>query len=91
MLEKLAAEKDAKKPEWISVKDRLPDKNVKHTFVILIAACFRAANTLASANFVTTGNGRRTARSLTGCRFPNRRRRKNMIKIANAEESTILF
>lgn len=26
MLEKLAAEKDAKKPEWISVKDRLPDK-----------------------------------------------------------------
>lgn len=27
MLEKLAAEKDAKKPEWISVKDRLPEKN----------------------------------------------------------------
>lgn len=26
MLEKLAAEKDAQKPEWISVKDRLPDK-----------------------------------------------------------------
>ena len=26
MLEKLAAERDAKKPEWISVKDRLPDK-----------------------------------------------------------------
>lgn len=26
MLEKLAAEKDAKKPEWISVKDRLPDQ-----------------------------------------------------------------
>lgn len=26
MLEKLAAEKDAKKPEWISVKDRLPEK-----------------------------------------------------------------
>lgn len=25
MLEKLAAEKDAKKPEWISVKDRLPE------------------------------------------------------------------
>lgn len=28
MLEKLAAEKDAKKPEWISVKDRLPEENV---------------------------------------------------------------
>lgn len=27
MLEKLAAEKDEKKPEWISVKDRLPEKN----------------------------------------------------------------
>lgn len=27
MLEKLAAEKDAKKPEWISVNDRLPDSN----------------------------------------------------------------
>lgn len=27
MLEKLAAERDAKKPEWISVKDRLPEKN----------------------------------------------------------------
>lgn len=26
MLEKLAAERDAKKPEWISVKDRLPEK-----------------------------------------------------------------
>lgn len=26
MLEKLAAEKDAKKPEWISVEDRLPEK-----------------------------------------------------------------
>lgn len=26
MLEKLAAENDAKKPEWISVKDRLPEK-----------------------------------------------------------------
>ena len=26
MLEKLAAEKDEKKPEWISVKDRLPEK-----------------------------------------------------------------
>lgn len=26
MLEKLAAEKEAKKPEWISVKDRLPEK-----------------------------------------------------------------
>lgn len=26
MLEKLAAEKDAKKPEWISVENRLPDK-----------------------------------------------------------------
>lgn len=25
MLEKLAAERDAKKPEWISVKDRLPE------------------------------------------------------------------
>lgn len=28
MLEKLAAERDAKKPEWISVKDRLPEKNI---------------------------------------------------------------
>lgn len=28
MLEKLAAEKDAKKPEWISVKDRLPEKDI---------------------------------------------------------------
>lgn len=28
MLEKLAAEKDAKKSEWISVKDRLPEENV---------------------------------------------------------------
>ena len=28
MLEKLSAEKDAKKPEWISVKDRLPEENV---------------------------------------------------------------
>lgn len=27
MLEKLAAEKDAKKPEWINIKDRLPEKN----------------------------------------------------------------
>lgn len=27
MLEKLAAEKNAKKTEWISVKDRLPEKN----------------------------------------------------------------
>lgn len=27
MLEKLAAEKDAKKSEWVSVKDRLPDSN----------------------------------------------------------------
>lgn len=27
MLEKLATEKDAQKPEWISVKDRLPEKN----------------------------------------------------------------
>lgn len=26
MLEKLAAEKETKKPEWISVKDRLPEK-----------------------------------------------------------------
>lgn len=26
MLERLAAEKDEKKPEWISVKDRLPEK-----------------------------------------------------------------
>lgn len=26
MLEKLAAEKDEKKPEWISVKDRMPEK-----------------------------------------------------------------
>lgn len=29
MLEKLAAEKDAKKPEWISVKDRLPERDRK--------------------------------------------------------------
>lgn len=28
MLEKLAAEKDANNPEWISVKDRLPEENV---------------------------------------------------------------
>lgn len=27
MLEKLATEKEAKKPEWICVKDRLPEKN----------------------------------------------------------------
>ncbi len=27
MLEKLAAEKGTQKPEWISVKDRLPEKN----------------------------------------------------------------
>ena len=27
MLEKLAAEKDTKNPEWISVEDRLPEKN----------------------------------------------------------------
>lgn len=27
MLEKLAAERDAKKPEWISVKDRLPERD----------------------------------------------------------------
>lgn len=27
MLEKLAAEKGTQKPEWVSVKDRLPDKN----------------------------------------------------------------
>lgn len=27
MLEKLAAERDAKKPEWISVKDRLPESH----------------------------------------------------------------
>ena len=27
MLEKLAAEKDEKKPEWISVKDRLPERD----------------------------------------------------------------
>lgn len=32
MLEKLAAEKDAKKPEWISVKDRLPE-NTEFVFV----------------------------------------------------------
>lgn len=29
MLEKLAAEKEAKKPEWISVKDRLPEERCK--------------------------------------------------------------
>ena len=29
MLEKLSAEKDAKKPEWISVKDRLPERDRK--------------------------------------------------------------
>ena len=29
MLEKLAAEKDEKKPEWISVKDRLPERDRK--------------------------------------------------------------
>lgn len=29
MLEKLAAEKDAKKPEWISVKNRLPERDRK--------------------------------------------------------------
>lgn len=29
MLEKLAEEKDAKKPEWISVKDRLPERDRK--------------------------------------------------------------
>lgn len=29
MLEKLAAEKDAKKPEWIGVKDRLPERDRK--------------------------------------------------------------
>ncbi len=27
MLEKLAAEKDAKKPEWINIKDRLPERD----------------------------------------------------------------
>lgn len=32
MLEKLAAEKEAKKPKWISVKDRLPE-NMEFVFV----------------------------------------------------------
>lgn len=29
MLEKLAAERDAKKPKWISIKDRLPERDRK--------------------------------------------------------------
>lgn len=38
MLEKLAAEKDAKEPEWISVKDRLPEKRCE-TYLCSLDSC----------------------------------------------------
>lgn len=41
MLEKLAAEKDAKKPEWISVKDRLPENT---EFVLVTNADCKSVN-----------------------------------------------
>ena len=38
MLEKLAAEKEAKKPEWISVKDRLPEKK-NESYLCCVDSC----------------------------------------------------
>lgn len=38
MLEKLAAKKDAKEPEWISVKDRLPEKRCE-TYLCSLDSC----------------------------------------------------
>ena len=43
MLEKLAAEKDEKKPEWISVKDRLPDKKCE-AYLCSIDSCLFPGN-----------------------------------------------
>lgn len=43
MLEKLAAEKDTKKPEWISVKDRLPDKKCE-AYLCSVDSCLFPGN-----------------------------------------------
>ena len=39
MLEKLSAEKDTKKPEWISVKDRLPEGK-SEAYLCSLDSCF---------------------------------------------------
>lgn len=43
MLEKLAAERDAKKPAWISVKDRLPEKKCE-AYLCSLDSCLFPGN-----------------------------------------------
>ena len=55
MLEKLAAEKDAKKPEWISVKDRLPEKKHEAYLCSLDSSLFPGSQYVSIREFCDDG------------------------------------
>lgn len=55
MLEKLAAEKNAKKPEWISVKDRLPDKKCEAYLCSLDSCLFPGSQYISIRAFCDDG------------------------------------
>lgn len=55
MLEKLAAERDAKKPEWISVKDRLPDKKCEAYLCSLDSCLFPGSQYISIRAFCDDG------------------------------------
>lgn len=79
MLEKLAAKKGTQKPERISVKNRPPEK--KHeAHLCSLDSCLLSGGQYIDDICVFYGDGKwggGTTRSLTGCRCPSRRRRKN--------------
>lgn len=91
MLEKLAAERDAQKPERISVEDRPPEK--KHeAYLCSLDSCLLSGGQYIDDIRVFYGDGKwgGTARSLTGCRGPSHRRRKTMIKLSGLSDDTLL-
>lgn len=55
ILEKLAAEKDEKKPEWISVKDRLPDKKCEAYLCSLDSCLFPGSQYISIRTFCDDG------------------------------------
>lgn len=56
MLEKLAAEKDEKKPKWISVKDRLPERKDDVYFCCINSLAFPGSQYVKPLKFC--GNGK---------------------------------
>lgn len=55
MLEKLAAEKDAKDPEWINIKDRLPEKKNEAYLCSLDSCLFPGSRYISIRTFFDDG------------------------------------